>query len=436
MTGGGGVGKSYLLSLVADFLTYTTALKYGESPVLLTAPTGTAARHIHGQTLHTALCLPIETEHRIASNNFISAKTLKRLRQRFAFIHTLIIDEISMVSGKTLSQIHERLCLIKDTDEVFGNLNIIAFGDFFQLKPVKGRYAFENKLLWSYFKTLVLSQNVRQCSDKKFVSLLNRARVGSLTSQDIQQLKSRLTKPSTQLLSDTHKSLHLFPKRENVKNLNEKMLNIENNEVISVPALHFYSDNDVAPAEPFNEEHIPPDDRDAGGMPREFTFTIGSRVILLRNIFTAQGLVNGALGKIEGVEYGSNSSSMQHNVPTRIYVRFDDPSIGSILQLPQHHNAIAIEPYDQEFFYEGRCIIRRQFPLNLAWALTIHKAEGATLEKVYCDLGNDIFQPGMAYVALSRTKTLEGLHLFALCIEKIYASPEVLKFYADISKKL
>ena len=181
----------------------------------------------------------------------------------------------------------------------------------------------------------------------------------------------------------------------------------------------------------FSEEQIPPDDRNAGGMPHTLRLSVGSRIMLLRNIFTSQGLVNGALGKIEAVEY-SNSLPASRNIPARIFIIFDDPSVGAVLQQPLHHNAIAIEPCDQEYFYKGRCVIRRQFPLNLAWAVTIHRSQGASLDKVYCDLGAGIFEHGMAYVAMSRVRTLQGLHLYKFCPAKVTANPKVIKFYAEI----
>ena len=428
VSGGAGVGKTFLLKLLADYLSQTTALKYGENPILLTAPTGTAARNIHGQTLHSALCLPIENNMH-NNTHYVSAKTLNKLRQRFAFVHTLFIDEVSMVSAKTLTYIHGQLCRIKDNDEIFGDFNMIVFGDFFQLRPVHGRFAFENHLLWQHFTPFILTKNMRQASDDYFIQLLNRARIGQLTPNDVTKLKSLLVDSSIQPSPHCCESLHLFPKRRSVQKINDEMLHLVSNDIITIPAIHFYSQNDVATSQEFSEEHIPPDDRNAGGMPHILRLSVGSRIMLLRNIFTSQGLVNGALGKIEAVEY-SNSLPASRNIPARIFIIFDDPSVGAVLQQPLHHNAI--EPCDQEYFYKGRCVIRRQFPLNLAWAVTIHKSQGASLDKVYCDLGAGIFEHGMAYVAMSRVRTLQGLHLYKFCPAKVTANPKVIKFYAEI----
>ena len=96
----------------------------------------------------------------------------------------------------------------------------------------------------------------------------------------------------------------------------------------------------IRPSQEFNETHIPKDDRNAGGMPKVLELCIGSRVMLLRNIFTSQGLLNGALGHVEAIEYS------EENVPSRIYVLFDDPNVGAMLQDCAHQNAIPIEMWD------------------------------------------------------------------------------------------
>lgn len=154
--------------------------------------------------------------------------------------------------------------------------------------------------------------------------------------------------------------------------------------------------------------------------------------MLLRNIYTKQGLVNGALGRVEHIQFSNISDSKGMKYPAKIYILFDNSSIGCILQDPMYHNAIPIEQCDQEYFYKGRSVIRRQFPLTLAWAISIHKSQGATLNSIYCDIGTNIFEHGMAYVALSRVKTLDGLHLYAFSPNKVTANPKVLEFYSQL----
>ena len=151
ITGGGGVGKSFLIRIMIEWLRRCTVNIVGIDPVVVCAPTGTAAKNINGRTLHSTLRLPVQ-HGKEPSYTELSALTLKKLRHNFQHIHTIIIDEISMVSAKTLEYIHRRLCAIKNSDKPFGGLNVIAVGDFFQLRPVCGHYAFTNKQLWYIFK--------------------------------------------------------------------------------------------------------------------------------------------------------------------------------------------------------------------------------------------------------------------------------------------
>lgn len=155
ISGGAGVGKSYLTRPIIDWLNCCCPIVCGKSPVMVCASTGTAARNILGITIHSALYLPVQ--HGNEPNFYeLSGKSLKKLRFIYSYVHTLIIDEISMVSAKTFEYIHRRLTSIKDNDKPFGNLNVIVIGDFLQLRPVKGKYAFENSILWSTFKPFIL----------------------------------------------------------------------------------------------------------------------------------------------------------------------------------------------------------------------------------------------------------------------------------------
>lgn len=114
-------------------------------------------------------------------------------RKKFKFVHTIVIDEISMVSSVMLHHIHLRLCAIKGNNDKFGGLNVITIGDFFQLRPVRGNYVFTDFDLWkSIFKPFFLTQNVRQTNNHTYSDLLSRARVGALTKHDIMVLNSRV----------------------------------------------------------------------------------------------------------------------------------------------------------------------------------------------------------------------------------------------------
>lgn len=270
---------------------------------MVCAPTGTAAKNINGKTLHSALHLPVQHGNQPELTQ-LSSKSLKKTQIRIASKHTLIIDEISMVSSNMLEFIHRRLCSIKDTDVLFGGMNIIAVGDFFQLRPVRGYFAFENNLLWSEFKPFFLQLNVRQSGDNNFAALLNRARVGLLTNENITLLNSRVVPVKN---SDLASTIHLYPTLKQVKKHNDKIQAlITECSVEQVEAKHCFSPYDMNPNNVVDDEFIPEDDRNAGGLAQNFKFSVGTRVMLIRNIYTSKGLVNGALGYIVKFEKYNN----------------------------------------------------------------------------------------------------------------------------------
>lgn len=189
ITGGAGVGKTYTTKILIAYLQLFCTAQLNTNSVVVCAPTGTAASHINGQTIHSLFKIPV-AQHLTYSS--LSGFTLKKLRDYFQNVHTVIIDEISMVSSDIFSFINRRLVEIKSSDLPFGGLNVIVIGDFFQLRPVQGSFLFTNNILWDLFHPLFLNENMRQHEDGDFYSLLNRVRYGIITQSDEQLLKTRL----------------------------------------------------------------------------------------------------------------------------------------------------------------------------------------------------------------------------------------------------
>ena len=422
ISGPGGAGKTFLINSVISYLQLYHPILQGVSPVLVCAPTGTAARNVKGSTIHSLLKIPVQQymNYEPISNPVI----LKALRDAFAGVHTLIIDEISMVSATMLSLINNRLTEIFDTNEPFGNLNIIVFGDLFQLRPVRGKHIFHNHILWRTFSFLKLTSNVRQCADKEYAQLLNRARIGALQPCDIELLASRLIDPERNDIPD---ALHIYPTRKEVDEYKKHRQSMLNENVTVVEAFHYFCDqNELAGGEVPNHL-IPQDDRDAGNLPRYLDLSVGTRVMLIRNIFTKNGLVNGVMGAVK--EINKNI----HNTVSSITVLFDNPEVGRISSVhTRGHQPISITRISHNYIVHGTTVRREQFPLVPCWACTIHNVQGATLSQVVVNLGSSVFEAGMAYVALSRVSTLQGLHLAALNVKKITASAEVLDEYARL----
>ena len=210
-----------------------------QNACMLVAPTGVAAFNIGGVTIHRALCLPVEHGSSTRYRK-LSTERLHELRLLWKDVHTVIIDEVSMVSYETMMFIHQRLTEIKGTDDTeiqFGGLSIIAVGDFFQLPPVRDRFVFQNGRgyvqrsthLWRELFTMVeLIVNMCQRNDNIDSDVLNRIRTGNQTAEDIQLLRSRLTSGianPVQLSDPKFKcALYLLPRKEQVEEYNMQCL--------------------------------------------------------------------------------------------------------------------------------------------------------------------------------------------------------------------
>ena len=406
ISGAGGVGKSFLVNVIISRLEHSPIIP-GHMPVKVCAPTGTAARNVKGRTIHSLLKIPVSKY-----NNYVPLHphALQLLRVEFHGVHTLVIDEISMVSSMMVTMISRRLAEIYDNNSPFGGINIIVVGDIFQLRPVLGKAIYTNTLLWQKFQPYFLVQNVRQSTDESYGRLLNRARIGILLPCDIAALKSRLIDIAH---NDQPDVLHIYPLRSQVKVYNKlrqsQLLGAV--AMITIAAEHFYSAHDAECGQEVSDYYIPEDERHAGNLVNSLHICVGTRVMLIRNIMTSDGLVNGAMGIVTSVNY-------EGKYITSISVLFDDESVGRLTNV-KGHQPISIERIDHEYMYHGRTMIRRQFPLMQSWACTIHKVQGMTFDKIVVDVGSSVFEPGMAYVALSRVKTLSGLFITAFDVQAI-----------------
>ena len=169
VSGPGGVGQSFLTKLIIAWIDQYCFTMEGILPVLVCAPTGTAARNIQGETIHSMLKIPMT---KYTQYSPLHPYTLQLLRMKFSAEHTVIIDEISMVSDDMLTVISQRLREIADCEEPFGGLNIIVVGDLFQLRPVLGFPVYKNTILWPMFKPFFLRENVRQVDDPDYARFI------------------------------------------------------------------------------------------------------------------------------------------------------------------------------------------------------------------------------------------------------------------------
>ena len=252
LTGGGGAGKSHLIKVI--YYTVTKTFRHGptnpEKPaVLLMAPTGVAAININGTTIHSALAIPKES-----GDNLPPMSDHKRTLLRIALseLKLIIIDEISMVSNRTLLHVHQRLKDIFATpsDQIFAGLSILVLGDLYQLPPIRTKPVFEeykNNIYnlyhpWSVFQMIELTENMRQKDDRPFTDLLNRFRTASQTEDDIRIIQSRVC-PSIDQSDYPSQALHIFAENALVNEHNNTHLEQLNTPLYRLKAVDQYPQN-------------------------------------------------------------------------------------------------------------------------------------------------------------------------------------------------
>jgi ATP-dependent DNA helicase PIF1 len=254
VSGGAGTGKPYVINVIRHLI-----MHYSDGPPVVVAPTGIVACNISGRTIHSALQVNVATNRQVQHDILcpkLSGQKLAMLREQWRTVQWLIVDEISMVSNYMWLWMHQRLCIIKDTlvTVLFGGINVICVGDLYQISPVRGQYVFEaigndatlddrrNQLvkvaLWHQtFQMLELDENVRQSGDLSYAAMLNRIRIGAITDDDYEQLKSRRYDPEggTAKQSDFLSAIHLFSHRADVDEWNGYKLQLLSERALLYP---------------------------------------------------------------------------------------------------------------------------------------------------------------------------------------------------------
>ena len=390
------------------------------------APTGLAACNVSGMTTYQLFQLPVEHEGKTAQYWPLPKDSLKFLRLQLKNVKVFIIDEILMVSSLNLTYIHLRLQEIFGGDKWFAGKTMLFVGDILQLPPVNGTPVFQqvpNKVVAlrlgcigsvNIWKEAVvydeLTINERQKSDKTYTDILDGVRKGFPSKEAIQLLAERvLDKPVidkfNELRDEGKTPICLFPTRKACEEVNTQLLATLSTESVALWCTDKI-DEAIAPCK-WNkraQERLKQMNKDCNmtaGLEEVIHLAVGARVMLRRNLNTEAGLVNGAIGTVLAIHSCS-----------RVTVKFDNID----------------EPYDVTRVKTRFCVLkhfyihRQQFPLILAYAVTIHKSQGLSLDCAIIDLSTQVFGEGMAYVALSRVRSLLGVHLTAFSPTSIMAS--------------
>ena len=374
ITGKAGSGKSTLLAYFRSVTQKNTAVL---------APTGVAAIRVKGQTIHSFFGFPpkvIQTRH------------IKKVRQveLLQNLETLIIDEISMVRADVFDAIDYSLRVHrKKLTQPFGGVQVIVFGDLFQLPPVvnmdesslleriypSGQFFFHSNIFQdAQFKTLELQSIYRQ-KDDHFIYLLNAVRDGSITHSQIDNLNDSLVE---NFEMDEGKII-LTTTNARASGINQNYLKQLSSEEFSYRA---------QATGQFYKELFPTDE--------VLKLKKGAQVIMIKND-PEKRWVNGSIGTIHDIAEKKIKVKINHKIYEvkkekwdRIQYSYDD---------------------DQQEVLENVTGSFKQYPMRLAWAITIHKSQGQTFEKVIIDMSQGSFAPGQLYVALSRCISLEGIEL-------------------------
>ena len=387
------------------------------SHIIICGPTGVAARNVEGLTAHSAFRLPVEKLN-LGHLNKLKGRYLEDKKRQWKNINWVVVDEVSMISYETLRRIHLRLCEYKQSEELFGGVNVILIGDLLQLDPVRGHpiyiqpECFSNEPhLWRCFQFFEFEQNERQKTDTNFSSVLGRIRIGEQTSDDMKVLTSRKL-ANLSLTDQFDDALHIIGTKVKVKNHNEKMFqNLKNfnHKVYDISSINIFTEG-MKSGRIATMNDMYTDEGMCGGLLSDIQLSISCRVMLRKNIKVPL-LVNGSIGIIKGFEWSALRREQLEpgDMPIAVLVDFDDKKVSELYDDCNNEGFARIKPYECTFQGKnGTMISRTMIPLIHSWAVTIHKTQGITLDKAVVDL-QSCFDYGMEYVSLSRIKTLNGL---------------------------
>ncbi|XP_054268590.1 ATP-dependent DNA helicase PIF1-like [Macrosteles quadrilineatus] len=383
-TGSAGTGKSFLLRHIIGALV--------PDKTVATASTGAAACLINGTTLHSFAGIG---DGESSLDRSVQLAQRPQVLSNWKRCKHLIIDEISMVDGKYFEKVEKVARIIKGVDKPFGGIQLIVCGDFLQLPPVvrdsqRPKFCFQYPV-WKQceFQVYNLAKVHRQ-NDTKFIDILNNIRLGRVTEEMTQEL---LRTASQTITKDNIVATKLCSH-------NQEATSINNAELNRLPGeeRRFEAEDSCATARKLLDDQTP--------VEAVLVLKVGAQVMLLKNISVARGLVNGARGVItkfskDGLPVVRFMSGLECTVPRDKWVAKSA---------------------------SGTHYARKQIPLKLAWAFSIHKSQGLTLDCVEISLSK-VFEAGQAYVALSRAKSLESLRIINFDPKQVWADKDVLNFY-------
>ncbi|XP_058120680.1 ATP-dependent DNA helicase PIF1 [Anopheles ziemanni] len=403
-TGSAGTGKSFLLRKIIATLP--------PDGTVATASTGVAACLIGGTTLHSFAGIG---SGEAALQNCFEKASRANTAQIWRKCKRLIIDEISMVDADFFEKIEAVARYIRKNDKPFGGIQLILCGDFFQLPPVdrqenrpkpgqysqdndvgpRVRFCFESKVWQECIQASYELTIVHRQKDQEFVGILNSIRIGRVTNE----ITARLQKTASQRIeTEGILATQLCSHTSEVDAINRAKL-----EAIQSEAKTF----EAKDSDPYSAKQLD----QAVQAPAKLTLKIGAQVMLLKNYNIAEGLVNGARGVVMNFVQGLPLVKFKRR---ELVVRSEKWSVKTA---------------------SGMVLTRTQLPLKLAWAFSIHKSQGLTLDCVELSLAK-VFEAGQAYVALSRAQSLDSIRVLDFDLKQVWANPKVLEYYRNLRRQI
>ncbi len=396
LTGRPGSGKTHLLN---EFIRF---LRQENIPVGVTAATGIAATHLNGMTLHSWCGMGFLNE----LNDKELKKILKKrnLQKRLRKSRVLIIDEVSMLSAKHLDIASEIVRMFRQSWDPFGGMQVVLGGDFFQLPPV-GNKSDRKTRLFAYHSRVWQELNLKICylteqhrqTDKEYLTVLEAIRTNSVDEGIRSLLQKRI---DVSLRTSPSASLRVRPECTKLYTHNADIDAINTRELQKLPGkeqvFHMSSRGPAALVGALHRSCLAPE---------ALALKKGAFVMFVRNNFE-QGFINGTLGVVDGFT-DDGFPVVETKDGKRIKV------------FPEKWRVI--EEEEEEVKAEIR-----QLPLRLAWAITVHKSQGMTIDACEIDLRKS-FEPGMGYVALSRAPSLKSIRLMGLNDLALRVNEEVVE---------
>jgi len=418
LTGNAGCGKTFTMKAVQNQIIRLCG--NDPSTVKLCALTGDAAVLVNGSTIHSLFRLPVQKDGKTTGFMPLSGVVLRMKRLEWRNVNTLIFDEVSMISYEMLTMIESRARQMKNNEnELFGGLNILLCGDLMQLPPIRAHQIFDQPKhmeaqihLWRQFRLCELVENMRQKGDQTFINILNALRVGELKLNQAEDLMKRVGTNDGNMSGefDIGKALRIYPTNKQVADHNNLVLEKfkkEGQRMFTIKAQDNITNGDYTKEQ--IKAKISDDINKTAGLPASLTIFVGAKVMLRSNIDVTKKLVNGSIGYITEIIWPlfRRDQMYEDDIP-KVKVKFDG-GVG------EH----TIEPIRKEFQAKGNALAERyMLPLVLSWASTGHKMQGSTLDYAVVSLEN-MFAEGLAYVILSRVRSLEGLRIESIDLAQL-----------------